>query len=268
MAAIDHFNEDIARALAIVAHADPLPSGIQAEKLLRDDLLRSAWMFGIGALDAYFCDLYTDLLASVLMSKERQNNIVLPKFILASQVPLEAVYADYQHRQNWRWRMMARQKMERENILSTETVRGFINPFLRDGQKLFVDVIDSWITKAGATRRIFGTASPDYQQQMATATAEPDDTKRAKSQQGLRNNAAGAVKKRFAVLIQRRHDCIHNCDRPKSTLKPIRSANSVRLVLNDIAFLVKNADDHVTVEFRYFLASLGCSPQTINQVGY
>ena len=40
------------------------------EELLRDDLLRSAWMFSVGAMDAFFCDLYADLLASVLMSKD------------------------------------------------------------------------------------------------------------------------------------------------------------------------------------------------------
>lgn len=268
MAATDHFNEDIARARAIVSHAEPLPVGTQDETSLRDDLLRSAWMFGIGALDAYFCDLYTDLLASVLMSKERQNDITLPPFILSTEVPLDAVYSDYAQRHNWRWRMMARRRMERENVLSTDTIRNLLNPFLRGGYKLFPDVVDAWIIKAGATRRIFGVAPASYQTQMAVATAEPDQDRRTKAQHGLRNNAAGALKKRFWRLIQRRHDCIHNCDRPRSAPKRIRSAASVRLVLNDIEFLVRNVDDHLTSEFRHFLAGLGCTPQTINQVGY
>ncbi|MGO8902323.1 MAG: hypothetical protein ACLQU5_28835 [Isosphaeraceae bacterium] len=46
----------MARATAIVAHADPLPAATPAEQMLRSDLLRSAWMFSVGALDAYFCD--------------------------------------------------------------------------------------------------------------------------------------------------------------------------------------------------------------------
>jgi hypothetical protein len=55
--AFSHFQRDIGRARAIVAHADLLPHGTPAEQLLRGDLWRSAWMFGIGALDAYFCGI-------------------------------------------------------------------------------------------------------------------------------------------------------------------------------------------------------------------
>ena len=50
--ALQHFSEDIARARAIVAHSGPLPHATPVEKLLRSDLLRSAWMFAVGALDA------------------------------------------------------------------------------------------------------------------------------------------------------------------------------------------------------------------------
>ena len=59
--ALAHFAEDIARARAIVAHAQTLPISTAAEQMLCGDLLRSAWMFAVGALDAYFCDAYTDL---------------------------------------------------------------------------------------------------------------------------------------------------------------------------------------------------------------
>lgn len=48
--ALVHFKEDVARA--IVAHADPLPQTTDAERLLRSDLFRGAWMFAVGALDA------------------------------------------------------------------------------------------------------------------------------------------------------------------------------------------------------------------------
>ena len=56
--ALNQFNQDVARARAIVAHADPLPRTNAAEQMLRSDLLRSAWMFAVGAMDAYFCDAY------------------------------------------------------------------------------------------------------------------------------------------------------------------------------------------------------------------
>ena len=47
--ALAHFGEDVARARAIVAHADPLPAATPAEQMLRSDLLRSAWMFSVDA---------------------------------------------------------------------------------------------------------------------------------------------------------------------------------------------------------------------------
>jgi hypothetical protein len=268
MAAIDHFREDISRAFAIVNVADSLPELTPAQKLVRDDLLRSSLMFGVGSLDAYFCDLYTDLLASVLMCKERQGNINLPLFLLSLEVPLEAVFDDYAQRRNWRWRMMARRRMERENVLSIDSVKKLLNPFLQAGHKLFVDVIDGWIQKPGATRRIFGSSTVNYQNAMAAAIAEIQQDKREKKIQGLRNNAAGALNKRFSQIIQRRHDCIHNCDRPRSVPKRIRSAASIRLILNDIDFLVRHVDEHVDTEFPQFLSSLGCTAITINQVGY
>jgi len=69
--ALAHFGEDVARARAIVAHADPLPAATPAEQMLRSDLLRNAWMFSVGALDAYFCDAYTDIVAATIISKSR-----------------------------------------------------------------------------------------------------------------------------------------------------------------------------------------------------
>jgi hypothetical protein len=57
--AYKHFQDDIARARNIVTHAAGLPAGV-----LRSDLFRSAWMFALGALDAYFCDAYTDIVAA------------------------------------------------------------------------------------------------------------------------------------------------------------------------------------------------------------
>ena len=69
--ALQHFQEDIARAKALVAHADTLPRTHAAELLLRSDCLRSAWMFAVGALDAYFCDAYTDVVAATASSKSR-----------------------------------------------------------------------------------------------------------------------------------------------------------------------------------------------------
>src|SRR5713101_6116717 len=78
--AFQHFQADLARGRALVAHADPLPVSTPAQQLLRGDLLRSAWMFAVGALDAYFCDAYTDLVAAAIIAKSRHVALVLPEF--------------------------------------------------------------------------------------------------------------------------------------------------------------------------------------------
>jgi hypothetical protein len=85
--ALSHFHQDIARARALVAHADPLPRTNPAELMLRSDLLRSAWMFAVGAMDAYFCDAYTDVVAATIISKNRYQAANLPDFFYEIRLP-------------------------------------------------------------------------------------------------------------------------------------------------------------------------------------
>lgn len=102
--ALQHFLQDIARAGAIVAHADRLPIATPTQQLLRSDLLRSGWMFAVGALDAYFCDAYTDVVAATITSKSRQNSITLPAWLYEIKFPIAAIVEEYTY-SNWRWRM-------------------------------------------------------------------------------------------------------------------------------------------------------------------
>ncbi len=85
--ALNHFHQDTGRARAIVAHADLLPSATAAEEMLRSDLLRSAWMFAVGAMDAYFCDAYTDIVAATIISKSRHPAVNLPDFFYDIRFP-------------------------------------------------------------------------------------------------------------------------------------------------------------------------------------
>src|SRR5271155_5392227 len=94
--ALVHFGEDVERARAIAAHADPLPQTTDAEQLLRSDLLRSAWMFAVGALDAYYCDAYTDIVAATASSKSRQPAITLPEWVYEIKVPIRAILEEYE----------------------------------------------------------------------------------------------------------------------------------------------------------------------------
>jgi hypothetical protein len=48
-------------------------------------------MFAVGALDAYFCDAYTDLVAATIISKSRQTTIILPDWFLEIEFPVRAI---------------------------------------------------------------------------------------------------------------------------------------------------------------------------------
>lgn len=250
-----HFQQDVARAKAIVGHAEPLPFATLAEASLRSDLLRSAWMFSVGAMDAYFCDAYADLVAATAGSKARQPAITLPEWAYEIKLPLRAVLEDYKN-PNWRWRMAARKMMERETVLSLDSARTLFNKFLPPGRKFFRDCLDAWMSRPDAKIRLFGVAPSDYlaMNDMARRTA--------------RDGAKSQFDERFRAIIQRRHDCIHNCDRPRRSPQPLRGADVVRRVIQDVEFLVDRCDEHIDAEFPNFLRSTGCSPATIAQTGY
>ena len=73
---------------------------------------------------------------------------------------------------------------------------------------------------------------------------------------------------RLATIIQRRHDCIHNCDRPRVSPQPLRAPDIVLNVIEDVEFLVLRSDEHINTEFRQFLLDRGCPPAIVAQAGY
>lgn len=255
--ALNHFRQDAGRARAIVVHADGLPVGIADEQLLRSDLLRSAWMYAVGALDAYFCDAYTDIIAATIISKSRQPTILLPDFFYDIKFPVRAILEPYTNNENWRWRMAARKMMERETVLRLKTIQDLFNKFFRPGHKFFRDLIDHWMKSAYAKKRLFGITRDAY-------LALPSEADR----QAAISDAWDQMQERYRNVFQRRHDCIHNCDRPKVLPQPLKRAGTVIKVIQDVEFLVPRCDEHIESEFRVFLRGLGCKPATIARVGY
>lgn len=254
--AFAHFQEDINRARAILAHADPLPNVSEAEKLLRSDLLRSSWMFAIGSLDAYFCDAYTDVVAATLSSKSRQPTINLPEFVEDIMLPARAVLADYTN-ENWRWRMAARKMMERENVLKLSTVQELFNNFCRPDRRFFRPLLlDGWIIHADATPRMFGVRGAAF----AAMSSEQKNAARTLAREKMEG--------RVRDIIQRRHDCIHNCDRPRMTPQPLSTTSTVLKVIQDVDFFVRRCNEHINAEFRFFLGGIGCNAATIAAAGY
>jgi hypothetical protein len=253
-----HFDSDIGRAKSLIKHAKIMECSTPEERLLRDDVCRSAWMFAVGAMDAYFCDAYVHYVTTTIRAKSIQSNVSLPAFIKNIRIPVGSILSAYANRPNWKWRMAVREMMEKDNVLQLEKITKLFNPFLPENsnKKLFGEILTSWIHLQGATSHLFGYTSAQF-------SAIPEAGK---------NSAIKIAKKtfnsRFEAIIQRRHDCIHNCDRPRSSPLPLGRPGSVRNVIRDVNFLVTHFDTHIEAEFPLFLTRIGCSPVTRNRLGY
>jgi len=146
--------------------------------------------------------------------------------------------------------------MERENVLSLDEVKKLFNKFFRDHHRFFGDLIDAWISHPQATKRLFGVTSTAF---AASNLAAQDAARRV---------AKAQLEERFEKIIQRRHDCIHNCDRPKMAPQPLVKGGTVIKVTEDVEFLVSRCDEHINAEFREFLRGCGCPDPIIRQAGY
>jgi hypothetical protein len=247
-----HFQEDIERARQLVAHADPM-----AASVVREDIMRAAWMTGVGAADAFFCDAYADLIARTLRAKQAEPNIEIPDRLLNLKVPVVTVIRDAPN-ENWRWRMVARGLIEDETVLSIGKIKKLFNHFFRSTHKLFSSPeFDRWVLHADWQQRLFGINKTDYRRLAANDLTTG------------RTNASNHFGKRYEYIFQRRHDCIHNCDRPKSAIDTthIRSADYVGRVLFDITFLATRCHEEFLSEFPTYLTDLGFNAVTRNRVG-
>ena len=250
--ALKHFSEDLDRAKKLVDHAASLPTTTQAEKLLRSDILRSGVMFAAGALDAYLCDAYSWVVGGTLIAKDREKTISLPSNLLEIQLPVTAYLDHYAKRDRWRWRMAARRMMDKKNILNLSGVENLFGPFLPAGQKTYQDIVVSWVTASSAKKRLFGIEPAVF-----AAMSAPQKN-------GRRKDFVDALKARFKTdIFQRRHDCIHNCDRPKVAPQPLSSPGTVRNIIRDVEFFGTQFNNHLDTQFPIFLNTLGFSAATI-----
>lgn len=250
-----HFDEDIARAKSLLEHARRLPH-LRADKAqLRDDILRSAWMTSVGAMDAYYCDAYADLLARLFRAKNMQPAIRLTAAIEKINLPVSAIFAETNVR-NWRWRLAARGLIEKDNVLSMKKIKQLFNPFLRKGHKLFEhSMLEDWILVQRAPQRLVGISAAAYRR---LSRGDKDSA---------RKDARKKANAHYDSIYQRRHDCIHNCDRPKMSLQHI-SIGGVEKVNTDILLLVSSCDSLFEVEFNHHLRTIGASGVTRNACGY
>jgi hypothetical protein len=213
-------------------------------------------MFAVGGLDAYFCDAYTDIVAATIISKSRHDKMDLPEFFYNIRFPVRAILEPYAVNVNWKWRMAARKMMERENVLSLEEIQKLFNKFFRKGHKFYGDLLDSWMTHPQSSKRLFGVTRAAY---TALAPAGKDTARKIAQEQ---------MGERYSSIFQRRHDCIHNCDRPKVSPQSLVKGDTVVRIIEDVEFLVNRCDEHINAEFRQFLLDAKCPAAIIGQAGY
>lgn len=250
-----HFEEDLERSEDLVDHAANMVATTDRQRRCRDDILRAGWMMAIGALDAYFCDVVVDVLSKTIRAKELQSDVRLGKKVEALDLPIGAYFSPYAIRKNWRWRMAARKLMQRDNILSLGEAKKRINPFLDNQLKLLDSShIESMLQNRSANNRLFGVPRGTFV------------TLRGSAKQNAIKTARKTLKERFKQLIQRRHDCIHNCDRPEIALHRIE-AGTVGNVLKDVRFVVTSANNRIDEGFKVTMQHAGCSVRTLNAIG-
>jgi hypothetical protein len=152
--------------------------------------------------------------------------------------------------------MAARKMMERETVLSLDTIQSLFNKFFRHHQKLFGDVLERWIMHPDSQKRVFWINPSAYH---AMTPAE---------KVAARKDATRVMRNRYNKIFQRRHDCIHNCDRPRVAPQPLALGDTVLMVIEDVEFLVTRCNEHINGEFRQFLLDNHCPAAIVVQVGY
>src|SRR5262249_16488782 len=138
---------------------------------------------------------------------------------------IRAVLEEYDDT-NWRWRMAARKMMERENFISLSAIQALFNKFFRVGHRFFRDLLDAWISRPGSRIRLLGVSR-------AHDLAMNDSDKHR-----AREVAIDQFEDRFRTIFRRRHDCIHNRDRPRRSPQPLDKGGRVLKVIQDIDDLV------------------------------
>ena len=233
-----HYDHDIQRAKDLIAHAIALPDGN-----IKDDILRASWMMAVGACDAYFSDAYADLISRTLRAKDIEPAIHIPDRLNNLKIPVTAILR--QGHDGWRWRMAARELIEEENVLSLEKIKKLFNHFFRKSHKILsTETIGDWIIHRQSKKRLFGVSSRSYRAMIGNTKHK------------AKIDALDKLSVLFEQIFQRRHDCIHNCDRPKIALQAISPGTCERRI-QDINFLVERCHEALITEFPEYLRALG-----------
>jgi hypothetical protein len=227
-----HFDDDINRAWNIYKNAQQQLSAQGSDIKLCNDLMLSAVAMSVGAMDAYLCDAYVDCLSSALRAYAQGKwPGSFPGGYKKQLLPAgEVLNSARANRPLWSIRMAARKVMERENILSISKIDDLFNPILPTGKKLWHDFIASLI----AHNRIRFTQH----------TQTTISSLKGKNLDDAKKKAVTTLKSRVAYIVQLRHDWIHNCSRPKSSITKLTKLKALSAI-RDIHTLIDELDKHI-----------------------
>lgn len=227
-----HFDEDIARAEEMCAQAKRLEDAGSSQRLYGDTRIAAIGL-SVGALDAYLCDKYVDCLSSVLKaysSGKWQGR--LPAYYSKQLLPAgEILDRSRGSRPLWSIRMAARSIMEKDNMLSVSRIESMFNPILPDQQKLLSSLVPTLIDYGW--KKFTG---PNSNAEIDALTGKPKEKATKKS--------ISVLKERIGETIQIRHDWIHNCGRPKSSVKDYTDRQACERI-REIKSLIVEFDDHI-----------------------
>lgn len=226
-----HFDEDITRAEELATLANDLERGCRPEPLWRDVSLSSVAM-AVGAMDAYFCDKYVDCLTCALRKYSRNEWVGrFPAGYGKTLIPAgHALDRSRTSRPHWGIRMASRDLMAKDNMYSLSKVPDAFNPILPAGQKLWNDLIEAFIRLN--RRRLVGT---DWATYNALGSQPRIDARR---------RAVAHLLRRVGSTVQRRHDWIHNCGRPKAAIQSMTNGQATTGIA-EVRLLVTTVDDHI-----------------------
>ena len=250
------FIEDIIRAEQLTALVSNNVVPATGYDQVRADLLRCSLMYAVGALDSYLSKAYVDIVASALRASSLEPTTPIPEALYEITIPAGAAMRDYDHRPNWRWRMAAKHYMSDKNMLNLGGIADRFNPLFPSDSKLYHSVVVDWAEKPEANKRLFGISREEFS---VLSTADKVARK---------DRLVDALKTRFKKIIQRRHDCIHTCDRPKQKPQGLRSPGTIANVIRDIRFFAASMDEHIDNGFADTLVEMGYSANTRHLVGY
>jgi hypothetical protein len=126
--------------------------------------------------------------------------------------------------------------MERDNMLQLGRLKDLFNPALPSSHKLWHDLAQDFANLN--RKRMAGIRKSDY----AALTGD------AKVKGPAR--VSNAVLARLGSIVQRRHDVVHNCDRPKTAKQPL-SLGQAKGMLADVHDFVRILDGHLDAHRLY-----------------